>query len=89
VSRVDIYGRILIGSHHLDVRADYHDGPVPCIAQRVRFLDDELLPATLGMIQDVTAHVAEECTTCGCARVRCEQSPERFGSPRCCIECDH
>jgi hypothetical protein len=94
VSRVDIYGRILTGERHLDVRANYHDGPVPCIAQRVQYLNETLLPLTVQLVEEVMDQIVEEhkaqtCTTCGCARVRCKQAPERFGTERCCEDCDH
>lgn len=31
----------------------------------------------------------QPCGFCGCARTRCEQAPERFGTQRCCTHCDH
>lgn len=54
--RVEVKGRILVGGQHLDVAAEYHDGPVPCIVERERFVADELLPLTVAMLEDVVAY---------------------------------
>lgn len=54
MSRVRVYGRIAVGHDHIDVEADYIDGPIPCIAARERFLEEVLMPLAVRLVEDAS-----------------------------------